>query len=132
MKKCGIIPRMFSCHLGVALERKNSMDNNIILVTGISKPLLHLIDERASQKGGDRAAYIRDLIEQDIYGSSVPYSSLGTSEEKKHPFTPQGKKRPFDPKQWEEDMKVLTNRASEIPVLPPFAFTRESIYGNHD
>lgn len=107
------------------------MDNNIILVTGISEPLLHLIDERASQKGSDRAAYILDLIEQDIYGSSVSSSSLGTSEEK-HSFTPQGKKRPFDPKQWEEDMKFLTNSAKEIPVLPPEAFTRESIYGNQD
>lgn len=107
------------------------MDENTILVTGISEPLLHLIDERASEKGSDRAAYIRDLIEEDIYGSPVPHSSLGASEEK-HSFTSQGKKRLFDAKQWEEDMKFLTNRRSEIPVLPPEAFTRESIYGNHD
>ncbi|MDF5721267.1 MAG: hypothetical protein PUP91_12460 [Rhizonema sp. PD37] len=107
------------------------MDNNTILVTGISEPLLHLIDERASQKGGDRAAYIRDLIEYDIYGSSDPYSSLNTSEEK-HSFTPQSRKRPFNPKQWEEDMFVLTNFVSEIPILPSEAFTRESIYGEHD
>ncbi|MEC4814318.1 MAG: hypothetical protein SAK29_13735 [Scytonema sp. PMC 1069.18] len=107
------------------------MDNNTILVTGISEPLLHLIDERASQKGGDRSAYIRDLIEHDIYGSSVSYSSSNTSEEK-HSFTPQSRKRPFNPKQWEEDMKVLTSHAEEIPVLPSEAFTRESIYGDHD
>ncbi|MBO3459117.1 hypothetical protein G7B40_011840 [Aetokthonos hydrillicola Thurmond2011] len=105
------------------------MDNSI-LVTGISEPLLHLIDERARRKGGDRAAYIRDLIEQDIYRSSVPYSTSGRSEEKQ--FTPQKKKPLFDPKQWEEDIKLLTNRALAIPVLPPEAFTRESIYGNHD
>ena len=104
------------------------MDNNIISVTGISEPLLHLIDERVRQKGGDRSAYVRDLIEQDIYGSPVPHFERGTEE--KHSFTPQ--KRPFDPKQWEKDMKVLTNRATKIPVLPPSAYTRESIYGNHD
>ncbi|MUG94071.1 hypothetical protein F7734_17410 [Scytonema sp. UIC 10036] len=108
------------------------MDNNIISVTGISEPLLHLIDERVRQKGGDRDAYIRDLIERDIYGSSVPHSSLGISKEQKHLLTPQEKKRPFDPQQWEDDLKLLTTGASEIPVLPPFAFTRESIYGNHD
>ncbi len=38
------------------------MDNNKIEVTGISKPLLRLIDERVRHFGGDRAAYIRDLI----------------------------------------------------------------------
>lgn len=94
----------------------------MIMVTGISEPLLHLIDERARQKGGDRAAYIRDLIEHDIYSASAEKPSL----------TAQRRKHPFNPKQWEEDMKVLENRASEIPVLPSEAFTRESIYGNHD
>ena len=108
------------------------MDNNIISVTGISEPLLHLIDERVRQKGVDRDAYVRDLIKQDIYGSPVSHSSRGASSEENYSFTPQGKKRPFDPKQWEEDMKVLTNRATKIPVLPPSAYTRESIYGNHD
>lgn len=29
-------------------------------------------------------------------------------------------------------MKALTEGADLIPVLPPEAFTRESIYGNHD
>jgi hypothetical protein len=108
------------------------MDNNIISVTGISEPLLNLIDERVREKGGDRAAYVRDLIEQDIYGASVPRSAEGTLGRQKHTFTVQGKKRFFDPKQWAADMKRLTQGASEIPVLPPEAFTRESIYGNHD
>ncbi|GAA6614922.1 hypothetical protein [Scytonema sp. NUACC26] len=108
------------------------MDSNIISVTGISKPLLHLIDERVRQRGVDRAAYIRHLIERDIYGPPMPRSAKGTSEEQKHLFTSQGEKRSFDPQKWEDDLKILTTRASEIPVLPPFAFTRESIYGNHD
>jgi hypothetical protein len=44
------------------MEVKNNMDNNKIEVTGISEPLLRLIDERVRHFGGDRAAYIRDLI----------------------------------------------------------------------
>ena len=44
----------------------------------------------------------------------------------------QGKKRPFDPEQWEADMQALAQRAEEIPVLPEEAFTRESIYGDRD
>lgn len=43
----------------------------------------------------------------------------------------QGKKRPFDIEAWEADMKFLASLA-EVPTLPPFAFTRESIYNNHD
>jgi hypothetical protein len=39
---------------------------------------------------------------------------------------------PFNASQWEADMKVLAERADKIPALPPFAFTRESIYSNHD
>lgn len=42
------------------------MDNNTIMVTGIPKHLLKLLDERIRQKGGDRAGYIRQLIEKDI------------------------------------------------------------------
>ncbi|GAA6616809.1 hypothetical protein [Scytonema sp. NUACC26] len=103
------------------------MNDNIISVTGITEPLLHLIDERVRQQGGDRAAYIRHLIERDIYGSSMQPSIEGTSEDQKHLFSPQEKKRSFDPQQWEDDLKILTTRASEIPVLPPEAFTRESI-----
>ncbi len=108
------------------------MDDNIISVTGISEPLLYLIDERVRQKGGDRATYIRHLIERDIYGSSVHHSVQEISEEQKHLFSPQEKKRSFDPQQWEDDLKMLTTCASKIPVLPTEAFTRESIYGNHD
>ena len=98
------------------------MDNNIIEVTGIPEPLLRLIDERVREKGGDRSAYVRDLIERDIFG---------TSHRQKHTFA-LDTKRPFDPKQWEADMNLLAQRAEQIPVLPPEAFTRESIYGNHD
>jgi hypothetical protein len=39
---------------------------------------------------------------------------------------------PFNASQWEADMKTLAQRADQIPVIPPFAFTRESIYSNHD
>ena len=99
------------------------MDNNKIEVTGISEPLLRLIDERVQHFGGDRAAYIRDLIERDIFGTSRGH---------KHTFAQLGTKRNFDSQQWEADMKLLAQRAEQIPVLPPFAFTRESIYGNHD
>lgn len=98
------------------------MDNNIIEVTGISEPLLKLIDERVRLKGSNRAAYVRDLIERDIFG---------TLERQKHPTAFQGTKRSFDPEAWEADIKVFAE-AEEIPVLPPEAFTRESIYGNHD
>jgi hypothetical protein len=99
------------------------MDNNVIEVTGIPAHLLKLIDERVRQTGGDRAGYIRNLIEKDIYGASH-------TENQSKVF--QGKKHPFDHKQWEADMKALAQRAEEIPVLPEEAFTRESIYGNHD
>lgn len=98
------------------------MDNNIIEVTGIPKHLLSLLDERIRQKGGDRAGYIRELIEKDI---------LEASQRQKQPVF-QGKQQPFDPEKWEADMRALTEGAEKIPVLPPEAFTRESIYGNHD
>lgn len=38
----------------------------------------------------------------------------------------------FDPQQWELDMKALAEGADDIPMLPPEAFSRESIYSNHD
>lgn len=40
--------------------------------------------------------------------------------------------RRFDPQQWEEDIKFLSKNAEKIPVLPTEAFTRESIYRDHD
>lgn len=43
---------------------------------------------------------------------------------------PQGRR--FDSQQWEEDIKFLSKNAEKIPVLPPEAFTRESIYRDHD
>jgi len=98
------------------------MNNHKIEVTGISELLLRLIDQRVQHFGGDRAAYIRDLIERDI---------LSTSQGQKHTFVERGM-RTFDSQQWEADMKLLAQRAEQIPVLPPEAFTRESIYGNHD
>jgi hypothetical protein len=81
--------------------------------------------------GGDRAVYIRDLIEKDIYGASAPRAAINTKQRQKQTFTFPRKKRPFDPQQWEADLKVLALGAEKIPVLPPFAFTRESIYGNY-
>lgn len=107
------------------------MDNNVIEVTGISEPLLKLIDERVSHSGGDRAAYVRDLIEKDIYSVSTPSSKEYFLERQKHSKSSQGTKRPFDLEAWEADMKLLA-QAPEVPVLPEEAFTRESIYGNHD
>lgn len=101
---------------------EKNMENNIIEVTGISKPLLKLIDERVRLKGGDRAAYVRDLIERDIFG---------TLERQKYSTAFQKTKRSFDPEAWKADIKILAE-AEEIPILPPEAFTRESIYGNHD
>lgn len=92
------------------------MDNNVIEVTGISESLLNLIDERIGHEGGDRAAYVRDLIEKDIYSVSTQSSR---------------QKRLFDLQAWETDMKFLAE-ASEVPILPPEAFTRESIYRDHD
>lgn len=105
------------------MEMRNNMDNNKIEVTGISKPLLRLIDERVRHFGGDRAAYIRDLIERDIFGTSHGH---------KHTFAEFGTKRTFDSQQWKADMELLAQGAEQIPVLPPESFTRESIYGNHD
>jgi hypothetical protein len=43
-----------------------------------------------------------------------------------------GNQHPFNASHWEADMKALASEADQIPVLPPFAFTRESIYSNHD
>ena len=42
------------------------------------------------------------------------------------------KQSAFDPQQWELDLKALAEGADDIPVLPPEAFSRESIYSNHD
>lgn len=98
------------------------MDNNTIEVTGIPKHLLSLLDERIRTHGGDRAGYIRQLIEKDV---------LAASHTQKQPVLP-GKRQPFDPEAWAADMKALAEGADLIPVLPPEAFTRESIYGNHD
>ncbi|MHC5732271.1 MAG: hypothetical protein ACYTXY_51085, partial [Nostoc sp.] len=81
------------------------MDNNKIEVTGISKPLLRLIDERVRHFGGDRAAYIRDLIERDMFGTSHGH---------KHTFA-FGTKRTFDSKQWKADMELLAQGAEQIP-----------------
>lgn len=99
------------------------MDNNKIEVTGISEPLLKLIDERVRHFGGNRSAYIRDLIERDIFG---------TPHEQKYTSVELATRRTFDSQQWEADMKLLAQGAEQIPILPPEAFTRESIYGNHD
>lgn len=41
------------------------------------------------------------------------------------------RKKPFDSRQWQADMNVLAQRV-KLPVLPEEAFTRESIYGEHD
>ncbi len=98
------------------------MNNHKIELTGIPEPLLKMIDERVRQKGGDRAAYIRDLIERDI----------APLEKQKQLKASQGVKPPFDPEVWEADIKSLAERAKEIPILPPEAFTRKSIYGNHN
>lgn len=98
------------------------MDNNTIEVTGIPQHLLKLLDERIRQTGGDRAGYIRQLIEKDI---------LEASEQQKQPVF-QAKPQPFDAEKWAADLRALAEEADLIPVLPPEAFTRESIYGNHD
>lgn len=105
-----------------SIEAKDEMDNNTIEVTGIPKHLLKLLDERIRQKGGDRAGYIRQLIEKDI---------LEASHRQKQPVF-QGKQHPFDSEKWAADMRALAEKAEKIPVLPSEAFTRESIYGNHD
>ena len=44
----------------------------------------------------------------------------------------EGKTPLFDSQQWEADMRLLAEGADIIPVLSDEAFTRESIYGNHD
>lgn len=99
------------------------MDSNVIEVTGIPAHLLKLIDERIRYTGGDRAEYIRSLIEKDIYGAL---------ERQNYSRILHGQKHHFDHEQWEADMKALAQRADEIPILPEEALSRESIYGNHD
>ena len=103
-------------------EMKDTSDLNTIEVTGIPPHLLKLIDEKVQQQGSDRAAYVRQLIERDILGEADrhPRSAL------------RGDQQPFNASQWEADMKALAEGADQIPVLPPEAFTRESIYSNHD
>jgi hypothetical protein len=44
----------------------------------------------------------------------------------------EGKTPLFDSQQWEADMRLLAEGADIVPVLSDEAFTRESIYGNHD
>jgi hypothetical protein len=101
---------------------KDTTALNTIEVTGIPPHLLKLIDEKVQQQGSDRAAYIRQLIERDILGEE-PQANVAALPSNKHPF---------NASQWEADMKALAERADQIPVLPPEAFTRESIYSNHD
>jgi hypothetical protein len=38
----------------------------------------------------------------------------------------------FNSQQWEADMNLLAEGADTIPILPDEAFTRESIYSNHN
>jgi hypothetical protein len=118
LQNCYYVVRFYSS----SIDAQDEMDNNTIEVTGIPKHLLSLLDERIRQQGGDRAGYIRQLIEKDV---------LAASHTQKQPVL-QGKRQPFDPEKWAADMKALAERADLIPVLPPEAFTRESIYGNHD
>ena len=99
------------------------MDDNAIEVTGIPTHLLKLIDERVRQKGSDRSGYVRDLIEKDVFGGAEGHKQSKVF---------QGTKRPFNPEQWSADMEALTKGAEKIPVLLPEAFTRESMYTNHD
>jgi hypothetical protein len=103
-------------------EMKDTTALNTIEVTGIPPHLLKLIDEKVRQQGSDRAAYIRQLIERDILGEAPqhPRAALPCLQ------------HPFNASQWEADMKALASGADKIPVLPPEAFTRESIYSNHD
>ena len=53
---------------------------------------------------------------------------------KNRPFheTVRGTKPPFDRKEWEAEMKALAAQGATMPVLPDEAFTRGSIYENHD
>jgi UPF0288 family protein (methanogenesis marker protein 3) len=46
-------------------------------------------------------------------------------------FSSRQRKKPFDARQWQADMNALAQRV-ELPILPEEAFTRESIYGEHD
>ncbi len=42
-----------------------------IKVTGISEETLRLLDERIRQQGGDRAGYIRHLLDQDLHSPTL-------------------------------------------------------------
>jgi hypothetical protein len=42
------------------------MKTHTIEVTGISDELLKLLDERVRQRGGDRAALVRELIQKEL------------------------------------------------------------------
>ena len=42
-----------------------------IEVTGISEETLNLLDERVRQQGGDRAGYIRHLLDQDLHSPTL-------------------------------------------------------------
>ena len=114
------------------------MDNNIIEVAGIPDYLLKLIDKRVHQKGSDRAGYVRELIEKDIFGVSQRQKQFEVFSGKQRTFdevnaVPKGNlQKSVDLEKWEADMKSITSEAEKIPVLPPCAFTRESIYENHD
>lgn len=52
------------------------MGNNVIEVTGISEPLLKLIDERVGSKGGDRAAYVRLPLIFQVTKIQKPYKGF--------------------------------------------------------
>ena len=42
-----------------------------IEVTGISEETLRLLDERVRKQGGDRAEYIRQLLDKDLHSPTL-------------------------------------------------------------
>lgn len=74
------------------------------------KAITQTLAEITQRSVGEIEPYLETLLEQ-----------LVGSEEQR-----------FDVQQWEADLNALAQGAENIPVLPPEAFSRESIYGNHD
>jgi hypothetical protein len=69
------------------------------------------VTEQAVSRGVSVESFLTSLIEQAVLLSGPPDATL---------------------EEFEADMDSLAEGSDDLPVLPPGAFSRESIYGDHD
>jgi hypothetical protein len=93
-------------------------DSNLSTFKSAHKAELQTLTEIISKITSRTSAEIEPYLEAMIEGLVEP------------PQQPLQKS--FDSEKWEADMKTLAEGADKIPILPSEAFTRASIYQDHD